>query len=166
MKKKGPDSFDPFSPDKDPFAPFAPSEKIKTDVTDGPFSSAAWNVDPFAAAAAADNNNKSSSIWGDDLKFSSPSSNNTKSPVSVSSNSLNKSRSPSSSSSSKIRGSDSLPKLTEEAQLAWVAADSVRLEQERRRKADMQEKADLEMAIALSKSEMDARSAAPADRLI
>ena len=48
--------------------------------------------------------------------------------------------------------------------MAWAAADSVKLEQERRRKAELQEKADLEMAIALSKSEMENRTTS--DRLI
>jgi len=52
--------------------------------------------------------------------------------------------------------------------MAWAAAEGVRLEQERRRKAEQQEKADLEMAIALSKSEMSGGRASPprSDRLI
>lgn len=67
---------------------------------------------------------------------------------------------------SKVSPSEQLPKLNEDAQIAWVAAESVRSEQERRRKAEMQEIADLEMAIALSKSEMNNRSPPSSDRLI
>lgn len=66
----------------------------------------------------------------------------------------------------KVSTSETLPKLSEEAQIAWVAAESVRSEQERRRKAEMQEIADLEMAIALSKSEMNTQSPPSSDRLI
>ncbi|XP_046445364.1 epidermal growth factor receptor substrate 15-like 1 isoform X2 [Daphnia pulex] len=168
--KKDPDSFDPFSADKDPFASSTSPSKSTIEF-DSPFGSSAWNgrPDPFAAATAADNNNKSPSSWGNDFKFSSPTSSGpTKSPTSIGSSSL-KSRSSSSSSpmkSSKVSASEPLPKLSEDAQIAWVAAESVRSEQERRRKAEMQEIADLEMAIALSKSEMNSRSPPSSDRLI
>lgn len=168
IKKKGADNFDPFSADKDPFASSTSPSKSTTEF-DSPFGISAWNdrPDPFAAAEAADNNNKSTSSWGNDFKFNSPPS--AKSPTSISSGSL-KSRSSSSISPPKTKvhgsGSEPLPKLSEEAQIAWVAAESVRSEQERRRKAEMQEIADLEMAIALSKSEMNSRSPPASDRLI
>ena len=171
VKKKGSDSFDPFSNDKDPFASSTSPSNKSTIEFDSPFGNSAWNgrADPFAVAAAADNNNKSSSSWGNDFKaFSSPPSGQGKSPTSIGSNS---SKSPRSSSSStplkiKVSATDTLPKLSEDAQIAWVAAESVRCEQERRRKAEMQEIADLEMAIALSKSEMTTRSPPSSDRLI
>ncbi|XP_032791226.1 epidermal growth factor receptor substrate 15-like 1 isoform X1 [Daphnia magna] len=167
--KKDSDSFDPFSTEKDPFASSASPCKTTIEF-DSPFGSSAWNdhPDPFAAATAADNNNKSPSNWGNDFKFSSPiPSGPAKSPMSIGSSSL-KSRSSSSSSpmKSKVSPSEQLPKLNEDAQIAWVAAESVRSEQERRRKAEMQEIADLEMAIALSKSEMNNRSPPSSDRLI
>ena len=168
LAKKDTDNFDPFSLEKDPFAPsITTPSKSKVDF-DSPFgTSSAWNgnnrtADPFAAAVAADNNNKSSSSWGDDFKFSPPSSK--QSPLS---STLKSRLSTASLASTKTRSSgESLPKLNEDAQMAWVAAESVRLEQERRRKAELQEKADLEMAIALSKSEMDGRSPPHSDRLI
>lgn len=185
---KDSDPFDPFSMDKDPFstttakAGNSSNNNINNNKLefDSPFgsSNSAWPsngraADPFAAAVASDNNNKSTSSWGDDFKFSPPASN--KSPLS----STLKSRL-SSASSSSAKGSQrssltgessSMPRLNEEeAQLAWAAAESVRLEQERRRKAELQEKADLEMAIALSKSEMSgvgcSSSPSRSDRLI
>lgn len=144
---------------------------------DSPFGSSAWNgrPDPFAAAEAADNNNKSISSWGNEFKLNSPPNvtSQAKSPISISSGSIKSNRSSSSSSSSPLKTkvvaatpNESMPKLSEEAQIAWVAAESVRSEQERRRKAEMQEIADLEMAIALSKSEMNSRSPPATDRLI
>ena len=182
IKKKGPESnFDPFAMEKDPFA--SPSSKTNhfnnlnnnqpamTTDFDTAFSAlgsgglSGWNggrVDPFSSPS--DNNNKSSSSWGDDFRFS-PNSSQTKSPPTPVASSTLKSKSSSTSSSSKVLSvtrtasdRETLPKLSEEAQLAWAATESVRLEKERRRKADMQEKADLEMAIALSKSEMEGRS--------
>jgi hypothetical protein len=188
LKKKlnNSDSFDPFSLDKDPFASITttttPLKSNNKDIDfDSAFSDSAWNgrPDPFTVAAAVDNNNKSSSSsigWGDDFKFSSPPPGrhhiNIKSPSSSSfASSPIKGKLPTTPSSG-LKGrasssSDALhqPKLNEESsQMAWAAADSVRLEQERRRKAELQEKADLEMAIALSKSEMENRQTS--DRLI
>lgn len=174
LGKKETDGFDPFSMDKDPFAPSTttPSKSRNNNDFDSPFGgSSAWNnnhnkfsADPFAAAVAADNNNKSSSSWGDDFKFSPPVSSK-QSPLS---STLKSRLSSASLASAKARPSgEPLPKFSEDAQLAWVAAESVRLEQERRRKAELQEKADLEMAIALSKSEMETgRSPPRTDRLI
>jgi len=182
IKKKGLESnFDPFAMEKDPFA--SPSSKTNhfnnlisnqpamTTDFDTAFSAlgsgglSGWNggrADPFSSPS--DNNNKSSSSWGDDFRFS-PNSSQTKSPPTPVASSTLKSKSSSTSPSSKVLSAtrtasdrETLPKLSEEAQLAWAAAESVRLEKERRRKAEMQEKADLEMAIALSKSEMEGRS--------
>jgi epidermal growth factor receptor substrate 15 len=44
----------------------------------------------------------------------------------------------------------------EEKQVAWAAADSVRVEEERKQRLQQQEQADLEFALALSRSEATA----------
>lgn len=135
-------TFDPFSGEEDPFS--SPKSKIPFD---NAFSSSSnWNgrSDPFSSSDP--------SFVGWESEFSSSDVSHTKSPTPVASSTLkNKSWS---STSSKGRTCDTSPKLSEDAQMAWAAAESVRLEKERRRKADIQEKADVEMAIALSKSQM------------
>ena len=194
MKKKAVDNFDPFSSmdNKDPFASItsplstkSTNNKMTTSTMSVDFESAfsgAWNGGGSGRSDPFDNNNKSAiTNWAggggdDDFKFAS-------SPVAAkSTNSSLIMKSPTSSSSSLSSSSLTplkLGKLThstskggqrqqsgqESREMAWVAADSVRLEEERRRKAELQEKADLEMAIALSKSEMPINQPST-DRLI
>ena len=166
IKKKNLDNLDPFAAEKDPFAPV--NATINFDSPFGSGSGSCWSaaLDPFAETETT----KSSSIWGDDFSFP-PANNNYKTYPSVGLNS-SKNRSSSSSSSSSSASSrtiqkstELLPKLSEEDQMAWAAAESVQLEQERKRKAELQENADLEMAIALSKSEIQ-NQVVPQDRLI
>nr|CAG4638275.1 EOG090X01QX [Cyclestheria hislopi] len=150
-KKKNDNSFDPFNQEKDPFS----SPRSKADFDSAFSTSSVWNgrSDPFSPA-----DSKSPGL-SDEFKFS-PNNSHGKSPVPVASSTLkNKTL------KTKDFVNDPIPKLTEEAQLAWAARESVRLEEERRRKAELQEKADLEMAIALSKSEMG-NPLTPQDRLI
>jgi len=139
---------DPFaSHSDDPFAPTSNNmQKSKVSANLDPF---AMEKDPFAPSNLSNLSNGKSiqmdfdssfgspSIWADDLQLSVK--------------------------NMKITGAS--PKLSEEDQIAWASSDSVRLEQERLRKAELQETADLEMAIALSKSEVEHRMIAE-DRLI
>lgn len=159
QKKSVDSNFDPFSTEKDPFSsppPFVHNNNtintVSTDL-DNAFGLMAWTdggrSDPFGSPLAP-RDSKVPVEWADEFRFSSPST--TKSSV---------------AKTSKASSSSKSEKLSEEAQLAWAASESVRLEKERRHKADLQEKADLEMAIALSKSEMDGRSLSQnQDRLI
>jgi len=159
-RKKITDNLDPFAT-KDPFSPFSAPSNVKTDFDSSFGCDTAWNSrsDPFNGSTAS---KTSASIWGDDMQFSSATNsrnnNNNNNPHHFSL----KTRSSSSTSSS---SSKTNAKLSEEDQIAWASSESVRLEQERLRKAEMQEKADLEMAIALSKSEVGHRMI-PEDRLI
>lgn len=156
IRKKISDNLDPFAMEKDPFAPFSAPSNVKMDFDSSFSSDAAWSSrsDPFNGSTT---NKTSSSIWGDDTQFSAPTSsrNNGTHQFNL------KPRSSTSTSSS----SRTSTKLSEEDQIAWASSESVRLEQERLRKAELQEKADLEMAIALSKSEVEHRMIAE-DRLI
>ena len=153
IRKKVSDNLDPFAMEKDPFAPFSAPSNAKIDFDSSFGCDSAWNsrIDPFNGSTTS---KTSASIWGDDLQFSG--SRNNGAP-----NFNLKARSSSTTSSS----SRTSAKLSEEDQIAWASSESVRLERERLRKAELQEKADLEMAIALSKSEVEHRMITE-DRLI